>query len=155
MVTVITYGTFDLFHFGHVRLLKRLRDLGDRLVVGCSTDDFNNLKGKKTVVPYAHRREILLSCRYVSDVFPEDNWEQKRDDIIREKADIFGMGHDWTGKFDDLSDLLKVVYLPRTDGVSTTEIKDLMRAAQPPTSPISAGSDEQIDRVAAAGSRSA
>ena len=152
MATVITYGTFDLFHFGHVRLLKRLRNLGDRLVVGCSTDEFNNLKGKKTVVPYAHRREILLSCRYVSDVFPEDNWEQKRADVIREKADIFGMGHDWTGKFDDLSDLVKVVYLPRTDGISTTEIKDLMRASQASTPPLGAGSDEQIDRVAAAGS---
>ena len=153
MTTVITYGTFDLFHFGHVRLLKRLRSLGDRLVVGCSSDEFNLLKGKKTVVPYTHRKEILLSCRYVSDVFPENNWEQKRDDIIREKADIFGMGHDWTGKFDDLSDLVKVVYLPRTEGISTTDLKDLMRGPQASTSLVGAGSDEQIGRVATAGHR--
>lgn len=130
MITVLTYGTFDLFHFGHVRLLKRLSGLGDRLIVGCSSDEFNMLKGKKTVVPYEQRREILLSCRYVSDVFPENNWEQKRDDIIREKADIFGMGHDWTGKFDDLSDAVKVIYLPRTDGISTTELKQSMGAMQ-------------------------
>lgn len=155
MVTVITYGTFDLFHFGHVRLLKRLRGLGDRLVVGCSSDEFNLLKGKKTVVPYAHRREILLSCRYVSDVFPENNWEQKRDDIIREKADIFGMGHDWTGKFDDLSDVAKVVYLPRTEGISTTEIKDLMRTSQAPASSIVADREEKLARIATAGHRSA
>lgn len=150
MVKVITYGTFDLFHFGHVRLLKRLRSLGDQLIVGCSSDEFNLLKGKKTVVPYAHRREILLSCRYVSDVFPENNWEQKREDIIREKANIFGMGHDWTGKFDDLSDLVKVVYLPRTEGVSTTDLKDLMRATQTSPLPTSTGSDERLGRIAGA-----
>jgi glycerol-3-phosphate cytidylyltransferase len=123
MKTVITYGTFDLFHIGHVNLLRRLRELGDRLVVGCSTDEFNALKGKRTVMPYAHRTEILKSIRYVDDVFPEDNWEQKRTDIVREKADIFAMGNDWVGKFDDLSDLCEVVYLPRTREVSTTDIR--------------------------------
>lgn len=130
MVTVLTYGTFDLFHFGHVRLLKRLSDLGDRLVVGCSSDEFNELKGKKTVVPYAQRREILLSCRYVSGVFPEHDWEQKRSDVIREEADVFGMGNDWAGKFDDLADIVKVIYLPRTDGISTTELKEHVSAMQ-------------------------
>jgi len=127
MVTVLTYGTFDLFHIGHVRLLKRLSNLGDRLVVGCSSDEFNMIKGKKTAVPYEERKEILLSCRYVSDVFPEHNWEQKRNDILREQADIFGMGDDWTGKFDDLSDIVEVIYLTRTDGISTTQLKDYIR----------------------------
>lgn len=126
MNTVVTYGTFDLFHVGHVRLLKRLRALGDRLVVGLSSDEFNLVKGKKTIIPYADRREILLSCRYVDNVFEESNWEQKRDDILREKASIFAMGDDWVGKFDDLQDIVKVLYLPRTQDVSTTELKTVI-----------------------------
>lgn len=123
MRVVITYGTFDLFHVGHVRLLKRLSELGDRLVVGCSTDSFNELKGKKTIISYDSRIEVLKSCKYVSDVFPENNWEQKRSDILKYKADIFAMGDDWVGKFDDLIDIVKVVYLPRTEDISTTDIK--------------------------------
>lgn len=126
MNTVVTYGTFDLFHVGHVRLLKRLRSLGDRLVVGLSSDEFNLVKGKKTIIPYADRREILLSCRYVDDVFQENTWEQKRADIIRENATIFAMGDDWVGKFDDLQDIVKVLYLPRTQDVSTTELKTVI-----------------------------
>ena len=128
MTTVITYGTYDLFHIGHLRLLQRLRGLGDRLVVGVSTDEFNALKGKKTIVPYAHRADIVASIREVDAVFPEQHWEQKRDDIVREKADIFAMGDDWVGRFDDLSDLCKVVYLPRTRDVSTTEIRQMVNA---------------------------
>lgn len=128
MTTVITYGTFDLFHIGHLRLLQRLRGLGDRLVVGVSTDEFNALKGKKTVVPYAHRADIVAAIREVDAVFPEQRWEQKRDDIQRERADIFAMGDDWVGRFDDLSDLCKVVYLPRTRDVSTTEIRQMVNA---------------------------
>ena len=128
MKTVITYGTFDLFHVGHVRLLRRLRDLGDRLVVGCSTDEFNSLKGKKSVMPYEQRVEILQACKYVDDVFPENDWSQKREDILREKADIFAMGDDWLGKFDDLSDIVEVVYLPRTKDISTTEVRQLVEA---------------------------
>ena len=126
MKTVITYGTFDLFHVGHVRLLSRLRDLGDHLVVGLSTDEFNQIKGKKVVIPYEQRKEVLLSCRNVDGVFPERNWEQKEQDIMREKADVFAMGDDWAGKFDHLSDLVQVIYLPRTKDVSTTEVKDLV-----------------------------
>lgn len=128
MATVITYGTFDLFHIGHLRLLQRLRSLGDRLVVGVSTDEFNALKGKKTIVPFAHRADIVASIREVDAVFPEQHWEQKRDDILREQADIFAMGDDWVGRFDDLSDLCKVVYLPRTRDVSTTEIRQMVTA---------------------------
>ena len=126
MKTVITYGTFDLFHVGHVRLLSRLNQLGDRLVIGLSTDEFNKVKGKNVVIPYEERREVLLACRYVDHVFPEENWEQKRQDIIREKADIFAIGDDWIGKFDDLKDIVNVLYLPRTQNISTTDIKAVM-----------------------------
>lgn len=123
MKIVITYGTFDLFHVGHVRLLKRLRAFGDELIVGISSDQFNTLKGKKSFFSYEERAEILESCKYVSKVFPEHNWEQKRTDIKKYDADVFAMGDDWEGKFDDLSDLCEVVYFPRTEDISTTEIK--------------------------------
>ena len=128
MKTVITYGTFDLFHVGHVRLLRRLRDLGDQLVVGCSTDEFNAQKGKRSIMPYAQRAEVLASCRFVDRVFPEHCWEQKREDIARERATIFAMGDDWVGRFDELRDVVEVVYLPRTQDVSSTEIRELVRA---------------------------
>lgn len=130
MKTVLTYGTFDLFHIGHVNLLRRLRDLGDRLVVGCSTDAFNQSKGKQTVMPYAHREAILRSNRYVDDVFPEESWAQKRADIVRESASIFAMGDDWVGHFDELEELCEVVYLPRTRDVSTTDVKQWVNAIQ-------------------------
>ncbi|MDB4111004.1 adenylyltransferase/cytidyltransferase family protein [Yoonia sp.] len=124
MKTVISYGTFDLFHLGHVRLLRRLAALGDRLIIGCSTDGFNDLKGKKSVMSYEQRIEILASCRYVDKVIPEENWAQKRDDILRESIDIFGMGADWEGKFDELREVCEVVYLPRTEGISTTDLRN-------------------------------
>ena len=120
---ILTYGTFDLFHHGHVRLLRRLAELGDELIVGCSTDAFNALKGKVTAVPYAYRVEILEACRYVDRVIPEENWEQKRDDIRRYGISVFAMGDDWAGKFDELGDLCEVRYLTRTEDVSTTGIK--------------------------------
>jgi glycerol-3-phosphate cytidylyltransferase len=126
--TILTYGTFDLFHVGHVRLLQRLRKLGDRLVVGLSSEEFNAIKGKKTVIPYEFRKEILESCRYVDVVFPENNWDQKRLDIMREQADIFAMGDDWAGKFDDLGDICEVVYIPRTPDISTTDLKKYLNA---------------------------
>jgi glycerol-3-phosphate cytidylyltransferase len=126
--TVITYGTFDLFHIGHLNLLKRLRSLGDRLVVGVSTDKFNAIKGKKTVMSYEDRSQIVESIKYVDGIFPEECWQQKRDDIVRENAKRFAMGSDWAGKFDDLSDLCEVLYLPRTENVSSTEIKDIVTA---------------------------
>ena len=130
MTTVITDGTFDLFHIGHVNLLRRLRELGDRLVVGCSTDEFNALKGKQSAMPYEHRAGILRSLRYVDDVFPENSWEQKRADIAREGAKVFAMGDDWVGKFDDLVDVCDVVYLPRTREVSTTGIRQVLHGLQ-------------------------
>lgn len=130
MNTVITYGTFDLFHVGHVRLLRRLRSLGDRLVVGISSDEFNAGKGKVSVMPYEHRAEIVGSMQYVDAVFPEQSWDQKRQDIVRENATIFAMGDDWVGKFDHLSDLCDVLYLPRTRDISSTEIKQLLHGMQ-------------------------
>ena len=123
MIRVLTYGTFDLFHHGHVRLLRRLRDLGDHLVVGCSTDEFNAAKGKTTIIPYAERVEVLAACRYVDEVIPEYCWDQKSVDIQTLRVDILGMGDDWQGKFDDMGAYARVVYLPRTPEISTTAIK--------------------------------
>lgn len=123
MKRVITYGTYDLLHWGHIRLLKRARELGDYLIVGLSTDEFNAVKGKAAYHPYEERKMMLEAIRYVDLVIPENNWEQKRDDIRKYEADIFVMGDDWQGKFDDLKDIVEVVYLPRTEGISTTKIK--------------------------------
>ena len=128
--TVITYGTFDLFHVGHLKLLERARALGDRLVVGVSTDAFNEGKGKRTVIPYADRAAIVRAIRCVDDVIPEESWEQKPDDIRRLGVTTFVMGDDWRGKFDDLKDLCDVVYLPRTSMVSTTSIKEAVAVLQ-------------------------
>ncbi len=126
MKTVITYGTFDLFHVGHIRLLKRLKELGDKLVVGISSDEFNAIKKKQAFFSYEERAEIVAACQYVDEVFPEHEWEQKRSDIKKYKADIFAMGDDWSGKFDDLNDICQVVYLSRTDNISTTKIKNTL-----------------------------
>jgi glycerol-3-phosphate cytidylyltransferase len=128
MRTVLTYGTFDLFHIGHLRILERARALGDRLVVGVSTDEFNATKGKTCVIPFAHRRDIVAALRCVDVAFPEDNWEQKVADIARFKADVFTMGDDWEGRFDFLRDHCEVVYLSRTRDISTT----ILKADMPP-----------------------
>jgi glycerol-3-phosphate cytidylyltransferase len=127
---VITYGTFDLLHVGHVLMLRRLRELGTRLVVGVSTDEFNALKGKHCSFGYADRATIVAALRDVDEVFPEHTWEQKRDDVIRHRAAIFGIGDDWRGRFDSLSDLCRVVYLPRTPGISTTQIRTELQGAR-------------------------
>jgi glycerol-3-phosphate cytidylyltransferase len=126
-ITVITYGTFDLFHIGHLKILKRAKMLGDRLIVGISTDSFNLQKNKKTVIPYHERAEIIKHLQFVDQVIPESCWEQKHRDIIQHNVDIFVMGHDWEGKFDSLSTLCKVKYLPRTKGISTTKIKNCLK----------------------------
>lgn len=123
MKIIITYGTFDLFHIGHVRLLKRLKSLGDKLYVGISSDEFNKQKGKKSFFSFDERAEIVSSCKYVDLVFKENSWDQKRDDITKYHADVFAMGDDWSGKFDHLASLCEVVYLPRTEDISTTDIK--------------------------------
>ena len=123
MTTVITYGTFDLMHRGHVRLLERAKSLGDYLIVALSTDKFNEIKSKKAYYPYEQRKIIVEACRYVDLVIPEDNWEQKIKDIREFKVDIFVMGDDWKGKFDYLEEYCKVVYLERTPDISSTKIK--------------------------------
>lgn len=120
---VLTYGTFDILHWGHVNLLKRARELGDHLTVGLSTDEFNEIKGKKAYTDYRHRKLVLESIRYVDHVIPEKAWEQKVQDVLHNKIDLFVMGDDWEGKFDELKDYCEVLYLPRTEGISTTKIK--------------------------------
>ncbi|WP_332311020.1 adenylyltransferase/cytidyltransferase family protein [Stenotrophomonas sp. SY1] len=126
--TVITYGTFDLFHVGHLNLLRRMRALGDRLVVGVSTDEFNAKKGKRTVVPFKDRVAIVQAVRYVDQVIAEHDWSQKIGDIETLGVDVLGMGDDWEGQFDHLNDACEVVYLPRTKNISSTEIKRALSA---------------------------
>lgn len=123
MKTVITYGTFDLFHIGHLNLLERLAGMGDKLIVGVSTDEFNLLKGKKSIHSFDERSRIIAALSCVDLVIPENDWQQKPQDIKHHQIDIFGMGEDWQDKFDDLSSLCEVRYLPRTANVSSTEIK--------------------------------
>ena len=123
MKRILTYGTYDVLHFGHINLLKRAKDLGDYLVVGLSTDEFNGLKGKESYFSYEKREYMLESVRYVDEVIKENNWEQKIEDIKKYNIDIFVMGDDWEGKFDYLKEYCEVIYLPRTEGISTTEIK--------------------------------
>lgn len=127
MKRIITYGTFDLTHVGHINLLRRAKQLGDYLIVGLSTDGFNSLKGKNSIFPYQHRKEILEAIRFVDLVIPENNWEQKVSDIINYQVDVFVMGNDWNGKFDSLKEHCQVIYLPRTEDISTTEIKQIVK----------------------------
>ena len=128
MKTIITYGTFDLFHIGHLRLLQRAKKLGDRLIVAVSTDEFNSIKGKKTTVPFSERIEIVSSIKYVDLVLPENDWQQKREDIKQHQVHTFVMGDDWLGKFDDLKAFCNVIYLKRTEGISSTQLKNAIRA---------------------------
>ncbi len=125
MKRVITYGTFDLLHYGHINLLRRAKELGDYLIVCLSTDEFNwEQKQKKCYFPYEQRKQLLEAIRYVDLVIPEKSWEQKRTDIHDYFVDVFVMGDDWKGKFDFLEEEgAEVVYLPRTPEISTTQIK--------------------------------
>ena len=128
MKKVITYGTFDLLHYGHINLLRRAKELGDHLTVALSTDDFNqNEKGKISHFPYEQRKTLLEAIRYVDQVIPEESWEQKIADITQLQVDTFVMGDDWEGKFDFLKDYCQVVYLPRTPEISTTRIKQELK----------------------------
>ena len=133
MKRILTYGTFDLLHYGHINLLKRAKALGDYLVVAVSTDNFNELKGKKAYHNYETRKMMLEAVRYVDLVIPEENWEQKIDDVKKYDIDIVVMGSDWAGsdRFDYLKDYCEVVYLPRTEGVSTTKIKEELKLQEP------------------------
>ncbi|MDD3305448.1 MAG: glycerol-3-phosphate cytidylyltransferase [Bacilli bacterium] len=126
MKKILTYGTFDLLHVGHINILKRAKELGDYLVVAVSTDEFNDSKGKKAYHSYEDRKQIVEAVKYVDLVIPEVNWEQKIDDIKNYDIDIVVMGGDWAGsdKFEYLKEYADVVYLPRTEGISTSLIKD-------------------------------
>lgn len=128
MKTVITYGTFDLLHYGHIEILRRAKELteGGKLIVAISSDEFNALKGKTSHMPYEKRKELVEAIRYVDEVIPENNWEQKTTDITDHNVDLFVMGNDWQGKFDELKELCEVVYLERTPSISSTAIKKII-----------------------------
>ncbi|GGA64903.1 glycerol-3-phosphate cytidylyltransferase [Ornithinibacillus halotolerans] len=128
MKKVITYGTFDLLHIGHVNILRRAKELGDYLIVGVSTDEFNQLKNKEAQYSFEERKVILESIRYVDQVIPEYSWEQKIEDIKKYNISTFVMGDDWEGKFDELKAYCSVIYLPRTEGISTTIIKNTLKS---------------------------
>ena len=134
MKRVITYGTFDLLHYGHINLLRRAKALGDYLVVALSTDEFNrNEKNKVCYFSYEKRKALLEAIRYVDLVIPETCWQQKVTDVKEYHIDVFVMGDDWVGKFDYLKEEgVEVVYLPRTPEISSTQIKsDLMNQEKP------------------------
>ena len=133
MKRILTYGTFDLLHYGHIRLLKRAKALGDYLIVALSTDEFNELKGKKAYHNYETRKLMLEAIRYVDLVIPEENWEQKINDVKEYKVDVVVMGSDWAGsdRFNYLTDYCEVVYLDRTEGISTTKIKEELKLQNP------------------------
>jgi len=122
--TVITYGTFDMFHIGHLKLLQRAKALGDKLIVAVSSDEFNEIKGKKTLISFEQRAEIVANIKCVDKVIAENSWDQKSDDIKNHNIDVFVMGNDWEGKFDDLKMQCEVVYLERTAKISSTQLKN-------------------------------
>lgn len=133
MKRILTYGTFDLLHYGHIRLLKRAKELGDYLIVALSTDEFNELKGKKAYHDYETRKKMLEAIRYVDLVIPEENWEQKISDVKNYHVDVVVMGSDWAGsdRFDYLKDYCELIYLDRTEGISTTKIKKELGLQKP------------------------
>jgi glycerol-3-phosphate cytidylyltransferase len=120
---VITYGTFDLLHYGHIELLRRAKQLGDYLIVAVSTDEFNAGKGKRAYFDYEKRKDLVEAIKYVDEVIPEETWDQKRTDVQEHDVDVFVMGADWEGKFDELGDLCRVVYLERTPHISSTALR--------------------------------
>ncbi|WP_346878695.1 MULTISPECIES: glycerol-3-phosphate cytidylyltransferase [unclassified Clostridium] len=130
MKKVITYGTFDLLHYGHINILKRAKEQGDYLIVALSTNEFNEVKGKKCYFSYEERKKLLEAIRYVDLVIPENNWEQKIHDIKEFHVDTFVIGDDWEGKFDFLKEYCKVIYLGRTPEISTTKIKQELGIGQ-------------------------
>lgn len=128
MSKIITFGTFDVLHIGHIRILKRAREHGDHLIVGLSSDELNfNKKGRNPIYSFQSREELLSSMRFVDEVFKEESLEQKREYILKYNADVLVMGDDWAGKFDEFKDVCEVIYLPRTPSISTTEIIEIIK----------------------------
>ena len=128
MRKIITFGTFDVLHIGHIRILKRAREHGDHLIVGLSSDELNfNKKGRNPIYSFQSREELLSSMRFVDEVFKEESLEQKREYILKYNADVLVMGDDWAGKFDEFKDVCEVIYIPRTPSISTTEIIEIIK----------------------------
>lgn len=125
MKKILTYGTFDLLHIGHIEILRRAKELGDYLIVAISTDEFNEVKGKQAYNNYETRKKMIEAIKYVDEVIPEEKWDQKRNDVLKYNIDTVVMGNDWEGNenFENLKDICNVIYLPRTEGISTTKIK--------------------------------
>ncbi|WJG10581.1 adenylyltransferase/cytidyltransferase family protein [Aliiglaciecola sp. LCG003] len=126
MKTILTYGTFDLLHVGHLNMLERLKSMGDKLIVGVSTDEFNQQKGKQSIFSFDERARIINALSCVDEVIPEKNWQQKPEDIHKYNVDIFGIGDDWQGKFDSLNEFCEVHYLSRTKDISSTSLKQAL-----------------------------
>jgi glycerol-3-phosphate cytidylyltransferase len=128
MTCVVTFGTFDVFHVGHLRILERARALGDRLVVGVSTDELNvRKKGRPPVFTQGERVDIIAALRCVDEVFLEESLELKRQYLLRHSADVLAMGDDWAGRFDEFGDVCRIVYLARTPAISTTAVIEKIR----------------------------
>jgi len=150
MNIVITYGTFDLFHIGHLNILESLSHMGEKLIVGVSTDEFNLLKGKNSIHSFEERSRIIAALTCVDEVIPENDWDQKSSDIKKYGVTLFGMGEDWKGKFDDLSASCEVVYLPRTPSISTTDLKKVLsKIDSAAIQQIKTGLDSVLDLVKA------
>jgi len=130
MRTIITYGTFDILHVGHINLLRRARELGDQLIVGLSTDEFNGRKHKTSLLDYENRKVVLEAIRHVDLVIPEQTWEQKLEDVKKYGIDTFVIGDDWKGEFDFLGEFCRVVYLPRTADISSSSIKQTLASTR-------------------------
>ena len=126
MKTILTYGTYDLLHVGHINILKRAKELGDFLIVGLSTDEFNTIKGKKSFYTYEQRKAVIEAIKYVDLVIPEMTWEQKIDDVKKSNVNVFVMGDDWEGKFDFLKEYCEVKILPRTPDISSSKARDFL-----------------------------
>lgn len=148
MTTIITYGTFDLMHIGHLNLLERLAAMGDKLIVAVSTDAFNQVKGKHSLFSYEERARLVGALACVDMVIPEHNWQQKEQDVKTYQVDIFGIGNDWQGKFDHLT--CEVVYLQRTPTISSTQLKRSLSQIDPEAiKQIKQGLDSVLDIVKA------
>lgn len=147
MKKVITYGTFDLLHYGHINVLKRAKKMGDYLIVGLSTDEFNKIKGKKSYQSFAERKAVLDAVVYVDEIIPECEWDQKVKDIKRHNVQVFTMGSDWEGKFDDLP--CEVKYIPRTKGISSTMLRaELMLKDQAGRAAVKSATQKNKEKMA-------